>query len=175
MDQVRETAPRVKVTGVQDSATYILGDVPTAGCETYDNLSGIVTEATISLTGGNPYGTGTFIATCSSAMDKAGNSSTEVTVKYMVIFPVKAIQDLVSGVDTLFDLRILNGRETIVLVNELEDASKKLDTSWNPNPVLVDLNTFINQVDSLIDDGSLSKEQGQALVDAAQAIINAIM
>ncbi|MCB0106192.1 MAG: PxKF domain-containing protein, partial [Caldilineaceae bacterium] len=83
--QIDKTAPVVTVTGVSDGATYALGSVPTAACSSSDALSGVTTEATLSLTGGNPDGTGSFTATCSGAIDNAGNSgSTSVT--YSVLY-----------------------------------------------------------------------------------------
>ena len=69
------TPPTVSVTGVSDGATYDLGSVPTAGCDTSDALSGVATNASPSLTGGNLDGTGTFTATCVGALDNAGNSA----------------------------------------------------------------------------------------------------
>jgi hypothetical protein len=75
--KVDKTLPIVNVTGVSDDATYILGSVPTAGCETTDALSGVKTEASLSLAGGT---VGSVIATCSGAEDYAGNlNSTSVT------------------------------------------------------------------------------------------------
>ncbi|MFO1316651.1 MAG: hypothetical protein U1F58_13695 [Burkholderiales bacterium] len=68
------TAPVVTVTGATSGATYALGAVPAAGCTTTDALSGVQTSATLAVTGGNPDGTGTFTASCTGAMDKAGNA-----------------------------------------------------------------------------------------------------
>ena len=71
---IDETAPVVSVTGVTDGATYYLGSVPAAGCDTSDALSGVETSASLTLSGGAPDGTGTFTATCDGALDNAGNS-----------------------------------------------------------------------------------------------------
>jgi hypothetical protein len=83
--QIDKTAPIVTVTGVSNGASYILGSVPTAGCSTTDALSGVATQATISVTGGNPDGTGSFTATCSGATDNAGNSGS-ASATYSVIY-----------------------------------------------------------------------------------------
>jgi Pentapeptide repeats (8 copies) len=64
------TAPTVTVTGVSNGSVYPADSVPTAGCGTSDALSGVATNATLSLSGG-PLGS--VAATCSGAMDKAGN------------------------------------------------------------------------------------------------------
>jgi len=44
----------------------------------------VATQATISVTGGNPDGTGTFSATCDGATDMAGNHADPVSVSYTV-------------------------------------------------------------------------------------------
>ncbi|MHB1413946.1 MAG: PxKF domain-containing protein [Chloroflexota bacterium] len=79
------TAPVVSVTGVTDGETYTLGSVPTAGCSTTDALSGVYTEASLDITGGNTNGVGEFTATCSGALDNAGNSG-NASVTYSVIY-----------------------------------------------------------------------------------------
>jgi hypothetical protein len=71
---IDKTAPVVTVTGMSSGASYPLGSVPTAGCSTSDALAGVATQATISVTGGNADGSGSFTATCSGASDNAGNS-----------------------------------------------------------------------------------------------------
>lgn len=81
--QLDKTSPVSTVSGVSDGADYPLGNIPTAGCTTDDALSGVATAATISVTGGNADGTGSFTATCSGAMDNAGNSGS-TTVTYSV-------------------------------------------------------------------------------------------
>ncbi|HEX2384413.1 MAG TPA: PxKF domain-containing protein, partial [Acidimicrobiales bacterium] len=82
---IDKTAPAVTVTGVADNATYALGAVPTAGCTTTDQpgLSGVKTNATLSLTGGTVNGVGTFIAACNGAADHAGNTASK-SVTYKV-------------------------------------------------------------------------------------------
>ena len=78
------TAPVVAVTGVSNGATYAYGSVPTAGCSTTDALSGVGTAASLTVTGGNPNGTGTFTATCAGASDNAGNTAAPVSATYTV-------------------------------------------------------------------------------------------
>ena len=77
------TAPVVTVTGVSNGGNYTLGSVPVAVCSTTDALSGVATQATVSVTGGNADGTGSFTATCSGGADKAGNQDS-ATVTYTV-------------------------------------------------------------------------------------------
>jgi len=75
--------PVVAVTGVRQGATYT-GAAPAAGCRTSDALSGVASNATISITKGRAHGAGQFIATCSGGKDKAGNVAEPVSVTYFV-------------------------------------------------------------------------------------------
>jgi len=84
------TAPVVTLTGVSAGGNYMLGSVPTAACSTTDALSGVATQATLTITGGNADGTGNFTATCSGAIDLAGNSAAPISVSYVVTAPVDA-------------------------------------------------------------------------------------
>jgi hypothetical protein len=84
--KIDKTPPTVNVTGVSDGATYILGSVPTAGCNTSDSLSEVQNNASVSVTGGVPPGVGTFTATCSGASDQAGNNAAPVTIHYNVTY-----------------------------------------------------------------------------------------
>jgi hypothetical protein len=77
------TAPLVAVTGVKHGALYRRGKVPKAGCSTTDALSGVAVPATLTVTGGNRYGTGIFTATCSGALDLADNPGS-ASVTYTV-------------------------------------------------------------------------------------------
>lgn len=87
------TPPVVRITGVTDGATYTLATVPTIGCMTTDTLSGVQNNATLSVTGGNENGLGTFIASCTGAIDKAGNAGMTVSATYQVT-------DLVEPINT---------------------------------------------------------------------------
>lgn len=80
------TPPVVTVIGVTEGSTYILGAVPQAGCSTADDESGVAVEAGLSLSGGNALGVGSFTATCSGALDNAGNSGNTAIVHYNVTF-----------------------------------------------------------------------------------------
>jgi hypothetical protein len=79
-----KTAPTVGVLGVENGATYLVGQVPSASCSTADALSKPATLASLTITGGAADGTGAFVATCSGATDNAGNSAAPVSVAYSV-------------------------------------------------------------------------------------------
>ncbi len=78
------TPPTVGVTGIADGASYPLGAVPTAGCATTDALSGVQAQATLSVTGGDASGLGTFTASCTGALDNAGNAGATASATYTV-------------------------------------------------------------------------------------------
>jgi hypothetical protein len=73
------TPPSVSVTGVTSGATY--NQAPSPGCSTSDSLSGVATNATVSVTNSGT----SYTATCSGATDNAGNSAAAVSVTYQVI------------------------------------------------------------------------------------------
>jgi uncharacterized repeat protein (TIGR02543 family) len=72
---------------VTNGAIYALGYVPQAGCDTTDALSGVAANATLTVSG-PAGGLGTFTATCSGAVDFAGNTAPSVSVTYQVNPPV---------------------------------------------------------------------------------------
>ena len=78
------TPPVVNVTGVSNGASYLLGNVPSAGCSTSDAASGVAVNATVAITGGTSSGAGSLTATCSGAKDNAGNTAPSVSVTYTV-------------------------------------------------------------------------------------------
>jgi hypothetical protein len=80
---IDKTAPTVTVTGIANGAIYTFGAVPAAACSTTDGLSGVLAEATPGVTGGTGVGVGQYVASCSGATDKAGNSGS-ASVTYSV-------------------------------------------------------------------------------------------
>jgi hypothetical protein len=84
--KVDKTPPTVTVTGVTNGGQYIFGAGPGPGCDSTDNLSGIATAATAAITT-PPGGVGLFTATCSGAVDVAGNPQAgNVSVSYTVVY-----------------------------------------------------------------------------------------
>jgi hypothetical protein len=77
------TNPVVTVTGVVNGATYQLGSVPVAGCNTTDAMSGVATSATVGTTGGPVVGS--FTTNCTGAADNAGNTNS-ASATYNVIY-----------------------------------------------------------------------------------------
>ena len=83
---IDRTPPVVVVTGVADAGVYTIGSVPVAGCSTSDALSGVVTSASVSVTGGTANGVGAFSVSCAGAVDAAGNSGS-ASARYTVRYP----------------------------------------------------------------------------------------
>ncbi len=82
--QIDRAPPVVTVTGVSEGAVYEQDNVPAAGCDTQDGLSGVAALAMLSINGGDPDGTGRFTATCEGARDNAdnvGSASVHYTVE----------------------------------------------------------------------------------------------
>ena len=80
-----QTAPIVRVAGVQQGAVYAFGEVPTALCVTSDATSGVALSATLRLSSNElSQQMGVFVATCSGATDRAGQVSAPVSVTYTV-------------------------------------------------------------------------------------------
>jgi uncharacterized protein YjbI with pentapeptide repeats len=75
------TPPTVTVTGVKNGALYVQGTAPAVGCTTTDNGT-VETTATLSI---KRSASGfQFTATCSGAVDLAGNKAAPVSVTYTV-------------------------------------------------------------------------------------------
>jgi hypothetical protein len=93
---IDRTLPVVTVTGVTNGATYPIGSVPAAGCNTSDALSGVATNATFDVTGAF----GSVTATCSGAADNAGNTNS-ASVTYTVAWPFTGFFGPVNNQPTL--------------------------------------------------------------------------
>lgn len=84
--RVDTAPPAVAVTGVRAGRKYVIGSVPAASCRTTDQISGVAVPATLTVTRGR-NGVGRFTATCSGAVDNAGNAQvTPVSVSYTVVY-----------------------------------------------------------------------------------------
>jgi hypothetical protein len=114
------TPPVVAVTGVTEGSTYTLGAVPQAGCSTSDEGSGVAVEASLTVSGGNELGVGAFTATCSGALDHAGNPGNTAVVHYSVAFQFTGF---LSPVENLPVLNIAKAGQIIPLKWRLTDAN----------------------------------------------------
>jgi hypothetical protein len=86
----------------------------------------------------------------------------------VVSSPQDQITALIAQVQALVP-GTLTQNQAHQLINKLENALKHLNKGQT-NPTCNQLGQFINNVNSLINNGSLTAAQGQALIDAANAI-----
>lgn len=109
---IDKTPPVAAVTGVADGQVYVRGAVPAAACSTVDQpgLSGVATPATLSITGGNAHGVGSYTATCSGAVDLAGNVSIPARVTYYVHYDFSGF---FAPVDNQPTLNVVNAGSNI--------------------------------------------------------------
>jgi hypothetical protein len=116
------------------------------------------------------------IVTTESSYDKA-TGTFSVPPRTAAVFvqyePRPAIERLIHEVEQLVVAEVLNQGQGNSLIVKLEGAIKKLDEGKNKSAVNK-LNAFINEVISLIEEGVLTPEDGQPLIDAANSIIDQI-
>lgn len=145
---IDKTPPVVTVTGVTNGAIYTFGSVvPTAGCSTTDALSGVKTNATVSVTGGT-NGAGTFTATCAGATDIAGNSAPAVTATYMVQYNFLGYFNPILNNGAAF----FHSGRTVPVKFQLTAADGSIVTNAVANiQVFLILSTPIGTVDETID------------------------
>lgn len=91
------TPPTVTVTGVGNLRQYILGAVPSPGCKTTDD-SAVAVKATLAVTTTGAHAVGSFTATCSGAVDRAGNKqAAAVKATYTVVYGFGGFRSPVPG------------------------------------------------------------------------------
>jgi len=141
---IDKTSPVVFVIGVVDGASYTLGAVPSAGCNTQDTLSGVATSAILALSGANPDGSGAITATCAGALDYAGNSGT-TSVTYTVLTQQEATVNIQSDLGDLVDDGSLTSGQANGLNRPLNTVIRSLEKG-NINSACGQLTDFIGEV-----------------------------
>ncbi|MCP4429209.1 MAG: alpha-amylase [Chloroflexi bacterium] len=102
-----------------------------------------------------------------------GVQQTPVVFSFTTITIIGEIEDLIDDVNALQDAGELNQGQANSLIVKLKGAIAKLEQGKN-TPAINKLNAFINHVNDLVDDGVLSPEAGQYLIDTATDIIGQI-
>ena len=83
------------------------------------------------------------------------------------------IYELLDDVQKFVDDGTLNGGQANALTSKLENVLAKL-AKGNSNAAANQLGAFINQVEDFVADGILTAEQGDALINAATFLVNAL-
>jgi hypothetical protein len=110
---------------VTDGGHYVLGAVPTAGCNTTDSVSGVATDASMNVTPGGS-GVGTYTATCWGAVDNAGNAASAVSATYTVGYAFSGFQAPVNNPPTI---NTGTGGRTYPVKFQLTDANGNFTSS----------------------------------------------
>lgn len=97
-----------------------------------------------------------------------GGSLLDTVPPIFVPSPQDQLAALIAQVEALVP-GTLTQNQANQLINKLENALKHLNKGQT-NPTCNQLGQFINNVNSLINNGSLTAAQGQALIDAANAV-----
>lgn len=159
------TAPVVTVTNVENGATYVLGDVPSAGCATEDGTSGVAQDATVSLAGGP---TGEITVSCLGARDVAGNVGSAFATYFVEApDPAAATEALVDDVEQLLEDGVLKAGQAKGLLNPLENALRSLEKE-NTADACNQLADFIIEVEAKVP--PLTEAQADDLIGSASAI-----
>lgn len=118
----------------------------------------------------HPYAdAGIFTVTVTVTDDDGGEGLAFATVTVLSL--QEATQSLIDEVNLLAGVLGQKGAEK--LVKRLDQGIKKLEKG-RPDQAIKKLEHFIKDVLKLIDKGTLSLDDGQPLIDAAQAIIDAL-
>jgi len=151
-----------------------IGGNPTAtgGMSPY-TFSWTPTTGLDNATAANPTAspTSTIIYTVNIVDANGCTASDQVTIAAQT--PQSAIQDLINEVDALVAAGKLNQGQGNALKAKLNAAMQQLNKG-KTNTAINQLQAFINQVNAFINAGILSPADGQALIDAANNIINCI-
>lgn len=97
---IDQEPPLVAINGIADGADYFLGQVPSAGCVTTDSLSGVLDEATLSISGGTTNSVGLYTVSCDEAVDVADNTASE-SASYWVRYNFDGFYSPVDNLPTI--------------------------------------------------------------------------
>jgi hypothetical protein len=98
-------------------------------------------------------------------------ASKDVTIN--VLTSVQKIQQMNSNVQSFVTSGVLNKGQGNSLIVKLNAAMKNLNAG-NTQAATNELNAFINEINADIKTGKISSAQGNALIDSANSVINAI-
>jgi hypothetical protein len=104
--------------------------------------------------------------------DKDGGF-TDYTVGITVLTPRQGIEGLIEEVSDLVTGGVLNSGQGNALIAKLEAAIRQLDRG-NVATAINQLESFVNQVSTLISSSVVPPDKGQLLIDTANGILAAL-
>jgi hypothetical protein len=185
---VVDYSPAADATGVSlDAVVTVLWSIPmapdntfsvngpdgaVAGSFAYDPVTQVQTFAPDAML--VPGATYTVLVSGAVSIGVPGGDSgvqqAPVTWDFTTITIGAQIEHLIAAVETLYADGILNGGQANALISKLQGSLDKLDNG-QPGVAVNRLGAFVNQVNSFIDEGVLTAEIGQLLIDQANFII----
>jgi hypothetical protein len=87
--------------------------------------------------------------------------------------PEGGIEDLIEEIERLIDDGLLNGGQGNALIAKLEAALEKL-LDGKPETAVNQVGAFRNPVEAFIQSGELTPEERQPILDAVDAVIEAL-
>lgn len=106
------------------------------------------------------------------ATDRVGNSAT-IGFPWTILTTEQASEELIGDVEDVVDAGTVNSGQGNALVSKIQGVLKQLAKGKSKTAVN-QLRATINQVESFIAEGVLTPAEGQALIDAIDAIIAGI-
>ena len=95
---------------------------------------------------------------------------TSNSVSFIVLTPQQATQAIVDVVNALFGQGLLNQGQDNSLVTQLQHAINMMNARKNAGAI-GNLESFISEVNDLLNSGVLSPSQAAPLINAAQTVI----
>jgi PKD repeat protein len=118
---------------------------------------------------------GNYTVNVSITDDDGGSGSASaailVNAPVSVSSPQEKTRMVIDKIKTLISTGAISSGNGNALTSKLDSAIQAFDKG-NANAAANTLNSFINQVNALVKSGKLSPSEGQALISAAQAIID---
>ena len=122
--------------------------------------------------GSSITGTSTYKITDADINTGSVTNLAYATGSINVLTPVQAIDQIIASIQKLITSGNLSSGVSRPLISQLNAAKSNLN-SGQTSKATTQLNIFITEVDTYINSGILSQTNGQLLIDATNAIIQA--
>jgi len=168
---IQDTTPPVITLNGSSTVEVLFDDqYSDDGATALDNIDG---DITIQIVTNNLVDTaiaGNYTVTY-NVSDSAGNAALEVTRTVTVLTLDDSIIVIIAELDLLVGSGNIDG-ETTALMNKLDQILSKFN-SGNTTPACNQLDAFVNQINSLVNNGTLIQAEAQPILDtAAQITLN---